>query len=85
MTLIERIESAVGKKAVRNMLPMQPGDIVATHAEIEELRQAVGFAPHTPLKEGVENFAAWFRVYYGGERSLAQVEKEDEVHQGLSH
>jgi UDP-glucuronate 4-epimerase len=85
MTLIELIESAVGKKAVRNMVPMQPGDVVATHAEIEDLRQAVGFAPHTPLKEGVEKFVAWFKAYYGAARGQGEVEKEGEVHQGFSH
>ena len=65
MAFIETIENAAGKKAVKNMLPMQAGDVVATYADIEELRQAVGFAPHTPLKEGVAKFVAWFRGYYG--------------------
>ncbi len=65
MTFIETIESAIGKKAVKNMLPMQDGDVVATYADIEELRQAVGFAPHTPLSAGVAKFAAWFKDYYG--------------------
>ncbi|MHB8166431.1 MAG: NAD-dependent epimerase [Sulfuricella sp.] len=65
MAFIETIENAIGKKAVKNMLPMQDGDVVATYADIEELRQAVGFAPHTPLKEGVTKFAAWFKGYYG--------------------
>ena len=65
MTFIETIENAAGRKAVKNMLPMQAGDVVATYADIEELRQAVGFAPHTPLKEGVAKFVAWFREYYG--------------------
>jgi UDP-glucuronate 4-epimerase len=73
MTLIETIEHAVGKKAVRNMLPMQAGDVVATHAEIEHLRQAVGFAPNTPLKEGVEKFVAWFKAYYDAARSQGEV------------
>ena len=79
MTLIDTIENAVGKKAARNMLPMQAGDVVATHAEIEDLRQAVGFAPHTPLKEGLEKFAAWFRTYYGATTS------QDDVAKGASH
>ena len=65
MTFIETIENAAGRKAVKNMLPMQAGDVVATYADIEKLRQAVGFAPHTPLKEGVAKFVAWFREYYG--------------------
>jgi len=73
MTLIETIENAVGKKAVRNMLPMQAGDVVATHADIEDLRQAVGFVPHTPLKEGVEKFVAWFKAYYGAAKSRYEI------------
>ena len=44
---------------------MQDGDVVATYADIEALSQAVGFAPHTPLSEGVAKFAAWFKDYYG--------------------
>jgi UDP-glucuronate 4-epimerase len=68
MTFIETIENAVGKKAQKNMLPMQAGDVVATYADIEDLRQAVGFAPQTPLSEGVVKFVAWFKDYYG-ERS----------------
>ena len=85
MTFIETIENAVGKKAVRNLLPMQAGDVVATHADIEDLRQAVGFVPHTPLKEGVEMFAAWFTTYYGDARSQGEVGREGKVHKGLSH
>lgn len=85
MTLIELVENAVGKKAVRNMLPMQAGDVVATHADIEHLRQAVGFAPHTPLQEGVQKFAAWFTAYYGAARSQGEAVGQGKVHQGLSH
>lgn len=66
MSFIEAIENAVGKKAVKNMLPMQAGDVTATYADIEELRRAVGFAPHTQLNEGVEKFVAWFKDYYRG-------------------
>jgi UDP-glucuronate 4-epimerase len=75
MKFIETIENAVGKKSVKNMLPMQAGDVAATHADIEDLRQAVGFAPHTPLKEGVEKFAAWFKDYYGVATSQGEVAK----------
>lgn len=78
MTFIDTIEKAIGKKAVKNMLPMQAGDVVATHADIEDLHQAVGFVPHTPLKEGVEKFAVWFKAYYGAATS------QDEVAEGTS-
>ncbi|MDP1896684.1 MAG: NAD-dependent epimerase/dehydratase family protein, partial [Sulfurimicrobium sp.] len=64
MTFISTIEDAVGQQAVKNMLPMQDGDVEATYADIEDLRQAVGFSPATPLKEGVEKFVAWHRDYY---------------------
>ena len=74
-TFIESIETAVGKKAVMNMLPMQAGDVVDTHADIEDLCQAVGFVPRTPLKEGVEKFAAWFKTYYGAPRSQGAAAK----------
>ena len=64
MTFIGTIEDAVGQMAVKNMLPMQDGDVEATYANIDDLRQAVGFSPSTPLKEGIEKFVAWHREYY---------------------
>jgi len=63
MTFIETIEHAVGKQAVKNMLPMQAGDVVATYADVDDLRQAVGFEPRTPLKEGIAKFVAWYKGY----------------------
>jgi UDP-glucuronate 4-epimerase len=63
MAFIETIENAVGKKAVKNMLPMQAGDVVATYADVDDLRQAVGFEPSTPLKEGIAKFVAWYKGY----------------------
>ena len=65
MSFIETIENALGKKAVKNMLPMQAGDVVATFAETSDLRDSVGFAPSMPLKEGIEKFVAWYVDYYG--------------------
>ena len=61
---IETIEQALGKKAKRNLLPMQPGDVPATFADVEALVRDVGFAPSTPIETGVERFVAWFRGYY---------------------
>jgi len=66
MTFIETIEKAVGRQAVKNMLPMQPGDVHATYADIDALRAAVGFAPSTPLAVGIGKFVAWYKAYYGG-------------------
>ncbi len=61
---IEVIEQAVGKKAVRNFLPMQPGDVPATFADVDALMHDVGFQPATPIEVGVERFVSWFRDYY---------------------
>jgi UDP-glucuronate 4-epimerase len=62
---IEMLEQALGRKALKNLLPMQPGDVPATYADIEDLRQAAGFAPSTPLEQGIARYVAWYREYYG--------------------
>ena len=64
MKFIETIENAVGRKAIMNLLPMQPGDVEATHADIDELRRAVGFEPSTPLDKGIDRFVEWYKSYY---------------------
>jgi len=64
MDFIEAIETALGRKAQREMLPLQPGDVPATYADVDALQQAVGFRPSTPLKTGVERFITWYREYY---------------------
>ena len=61
---IALMESALGKKARLDMKPMQPGDVKATYADTAALKNAVGFAPSTPLAEGLARFAAWFKQYY---------------------
>lgn len=68
MAFIETIESTLGKKAVKNMLPMQAGDVVTTFAETSDLRDAVGFSPSTPMQVGVEKFVAWYVEYYESKR-----------------
>lgn len=65
MTFIATIEEAMGKKAEKNFLPMQDGDVVATYADIDDLKSAVGFTPSTPLKEGIGQFISWHKRYYG--------------------
>jgi UDP-glucuronate 4-epimerase len=60
---IALLEEALGRKAVKQMLPMQPGDVPATYADTRALQDAVGFAPSTPLKEGLARFAGWFKSY----------------------
>jgi UDP-glucuronate 4-epimerase len=62
---IAELEAALGKKARLEMKPMQPGDVKATYADTTALRNAVGFAPSTPLATGLQRFAAWFKQYYG--------------------
>src|SRR5688572_14874004 len=61
---IAALEHAFGKKAKLEMQPMQPGDVKSTYADTRALREAVGFAPATPLAQGLERFARWFREYY---------------------
>ena len=61
---IGAIEKALGKKAVRRYLPMQPGDVPATCADVEDLRRDVGFTPATPLETGIARFVEWYRAYY---------------------
>ena len=58
------IEETLGKKAIRRNLPMQPGDVAATCADVEDLRRDVGFAPATPLETGIARFMEWYREYY---------------------
>ncbi|WP_189472654.1 NAD-dependent epimerase [Halomonas qijiaojingensis] len=62
---IEAIEEAVGKKALKELLPLQPGDVPDTYADSTALEQAVGYKPATPVKEGVAKFVAWYREFYG--------------------
>nr|WP_010131768.1 NAD-dependent epimerase [Microbulbifer agarilyticus] len=61
---IDALEQALGKKAIREMLPMQPGDIPDTHADTGKLEQAVGYRPDTSVVDGVQRFVDWYRDYY---------------------
>lgn len=61
---IAMLERALGRQAVMEMKPMQPGDVPATYADTRALQEAVGFAPATPLAEGLARFADWFKRYY---------------------
>jgi UDP-glucuronate 4-epimerase len=58
------IEMAVGKTARKNMLPIQPGDVPATFADIEDLKTTIGFEPKTKIEDGVKRFVAWYREFY---------------------
>jgi UDP-glucuronate 4-epimerase len=61
---IEAFEKAIGKKAVLDLQPMQPGDVPDTFADTQLLEQAVGFRPHTEIDVGVRRFVDWYRDYY---------------------
>jgi UDP-glucuronate 4-epimerase len=61
---IEAIEEAIGKKAIKEMLPLQPGDVPDTYADVSELVKAVGYKPATPVKAGVTAFVGWYRQFY---------------------
>lgn len=65
LNFIQDLESVLERKAVMNMLPMQPGDVVETFADVEELTRDVGFAPKTELKTGLKKFADWYKNYHG--------------------
>lgn len=64
LRFIEILEDCLGKKAQKELLPMQPGDVAATYADIEELEADVGFRPSTPLEVGIPKFISWYRNYY---------------------
>lgn len=64
MTFIHVIEDALGKTAKTNLLPMQPGDVPSTYADVDELIQDVGFKPTTPITEGIQRFVSWYQEYY---------------------
>jgi UDP-glucuronate 4-epimerase len=61
---IAAIEDALGMKAKQELMPMQPGDVPATYANTDALKALTGFAPYTPLREGIGRFVAWYRSYY---------------------
>ena len=64
MRFIEILERALGRTAIKNFLPMQPGDVHKTYADIEDLADAVGFTPNTRLEDGIGRFVDWYRTYY---------------------
>ena len=65
LDVIETLADALGVKPELEMLPMQPGDVLATYASIDKLRAAVGYEPKTTIREGIPVFAEWYRAYYG--------------------
>lgn len=64
MNFIETIENAIGKKAKKEFLPMQPGDVFKTYADVNALKKDFGYAPSTSLKKGIDEFIKWYKSYY---------------------
>jgi len=64
MHFIETLENCLGKKAKKNLLPIQPGEVPATYADVDDLSKDVGFKPSTPIEEGIRRFVEWYRGYY---------------------
>ena len=64
MDFIDAIETEIGKKAIRNYMPMQQGDVPATWADASLLQSLTGYRPQTPFREGVTRFVRWYRDYY---------------------
>ena len=62
--VVELLEAGFGRSAVKELVDMQPGDVPATYADIADLQAAVGFAPATPIEEGIARFSAWYRARY---------------------
>ncbi len=65
MDFIDAIEKHTGKSAQKNMMPMQPGDVPATYADVSDLVSNLGYKPNTTIDQGVKNFVEWYRAFYG--------------------
>jgi len=63
--LIRVLEDCLGTKAVKEFMPLQLGDVIETHSDIEALAREVGYRPRTDIEEGVANFVRWYREFYG--------------------
>ena len=64
MNMIAILETTIGRKAEKSMLPLQPGDVPDTCADVSDLMRDVGYAPKTTVDVGVRNFVSWYRDYY---------------------
>ncbi|MDA9404015.1 NAD-dependent epimerase [Bradyrhizobium sp. CCBAU 45389] len=64
MHVVGLLEQQLGRTAIKELLPMQPGDVLETFADVEDLMRDTGFAPSTPIAQGVRNFVTWYRDYF---------------------
>jgi UDP-glucuronate 4-epimerase len=62
--VVDQLEKALGKKARRELLPIQPGDVPETYADVDDLMRDVGFRPSTSIEDGIARFITWFREYH---------------------
>ena len=65
MHVVRLLEKELGRTAVKDMLPMQPGDVMETFADVGDLMRDTGFRPQTPIEDGIHGFVAWYRGHYG--------------------
>jgi len=64
LDVIALLEEHLGKTTKKNLLPMQPGDVAATHADVTSLQEATGFVPRTSMREGIRRFVDWYKAFY---------------------
>ncbi len=64
LDVVDLLEKSIGKKAIRELAPMQPGDVPATYADVDDLMRDAGFRPSTPIGEGIARFIAWFKAFH---------------------
>jgi UDP-glucuronate 4-epimerase len=64
LQFIEVLETCLGRPAIKNLMPMQPGDVPATYADVDDLMRDTGFRPGTPIEVGIARFVEWYRAYY---------------------
>jgi len=64
LDFIEAIEEAIGKKAIKNYMPIQPGDVMKTWADVDDLINDLGYKPNTPIQKGVHEFIKWYKEFY---------------------
>jgi UDP-glucuronate 4-epimerase len=64
LRVVTLLEAELGRAAIKEMVPIQPGDVAETWADVDDLMRDVGFRPNTPIEQGVRNFVAWYRQYY---------------------
>ncbi len=73
LEMISLVEQCLGRTTAKNLLPMQPGKVPETVADVDDLARDTGFRPCTPLKEGIARFIDWYREYYGVTQGIPRV------------